>query len=360
MMLETLRLLKIQLLNFFNFNEARYSRDPKKKNRLTMLMVVMTFVGAMVIFYVGIMAYSLCFMGMGRIVPAFVLAMTSVVILFFTIFKAGGVMFQVKNYEMLISLPMRPSSIVVSRFLTMYVGNLLLTIIVMLPSAVIYGIFESIGIKFVLMMIISTFLLPLFPMTVATVIGVIVLSYYPMLTGENTEASDMMVLSQISEMMTDKINQMYPIAPIFTKGVVDGDVCSFLIFVGLSVGIFVVLFALISWKFVSICSALASKSARHNYKIGEMKQSSPVKALYIKEFRRYFASSIYVMNISISYILIVILEIVICVMGVDKIETSVNMPGVLSKIMPLMVATIVSITSITSSSISLEGKQWYT
>lgn len=386
MMSETIQLLKIQLLNFFGFNEARYSKDPKKKNRLVMLMVVFAFLGAMIAGYVGLMAYSLCVIGASRLIPAFMLAITSLIILFFTMFKASGVIFQTKNYEMLVSMPIKPVSIVASRFLTMYVGDFFLSALVLIPSCVIYACYGENRASFWVMLVFSIILLPLVPMTIATAIGamitaissrmkhknivtivlsmiliivVIALSYSPMLTQDTAEIHDIRALSNMMEKLTDQVNGMYPLAAMYTSAMVKGSITSFLTFAGISVGVFALFVVIVGWKFVTICDGLAARSAKHNYKLTHLQQNGLLKALYMKEIKRYFASSIYVMNTAIGYVLMLLMAFATLGVGVEKVEEVMKMPGILPSIMPLLLALLTAMSSITSSSISIEGKQWW-
>ena len=88
-----------------------------------------------------------------------------------------------------------------------------------------------------------------------------------------------------------------------------------------------------------------------------MKSSSALQALYKKELRRYFSSSIYVLNTAIGYVMMFALSVGLCVMGVDKLEDSLQMQGVINKGLPLILAMFCRMRPTTVSLISLEGKQ---
>ena len=72
--------------------------------------------------------------------PRFFLQNSCLVILAFAIFKAGSVVFQENAYDILCSLPVSQTAIVVSRFARMYVENLLLTLLIMVPGTAVYGV----------------------------------------------------------------------------------------------------------------------------------------------------------------------------------------------------------------------------
>ena len=67
----------------------------------------------------------------------------------------------------------------------------------------------------------------------------------------------------------------------------------------------VILLAVLQKYFVAICSSLNATIAKKNYKMGNLNTSSVLKALWKRELRRYFASSIYVLNTMIGYVLLV-------------------------------------------------------
>ena len=78
------------------------------------------------------LAYGLGSMGMAEVIPSYGLAITGLITLFFTALKTNGVLFAYKEYDMVMSLPVKTSSVIASRFLTMYVLNLLLTAVILI------------------------------------------------------------------------------------------------------------------------------------------------------------------------------------------------------------------------------------
>ena len=80
-------------------------------------------------------------------------------------------LFSMKGYEVLVALPVSKAAIVLSRFLSMYVTNLLAGMLVMVPGIVVYGYFVRPGIVFYVLALLGTVFLPLLPLTIASVIG---------------------------------------------------------------------------------------------------------------------------------------------------------------------------------------------
>ena len=71
-MWRSVRLLTwLSLCNLFGFNEARYGKDQKKRNRLLTVGVAYLILGAMLVFYVGILTYGFIMLGFEKIIPMY-------------------------------------------------------------------------------------------------------------------------------------------------------------------------------------------------------------------------------------------------------------------------------------------------
>lgn len=377
------RLAGITLCNTFGWNEARFGKDTKKKQRIVLLGCSYAFICFMLVLYTGMISYAYVKLGMTSIIPIYLFASTSLIILFFSMFKSGSVIFDMKLYESVIVLPVRPSVIIISRFLTMYVFNLALSVLIMIPSAIVYASYTRPGLSFYPMMIVGICLLPLLPMTIATAVGALILAISSKVRHKNlitillsiiltmavivlslvismqNKTFDEHQMAEISSMMFNQIGNSYPPAILFSRGVVDGNWAAYLLFVGSSLLLFVIFVGLVQWKYVSICTALSASVAKRNYVMRNLPQNTPLRALYFKEIKRYFSSSIYVINTSVGYVMMVVLSAAILIVGIDKIEEMLQMNGVVKQFAPLVLATMCVICPTTSSAISVEGGKWW-
>ena len=171
-MLKQIRFLsRIQLCNLLGLNEIRHTKDKSRRMRYLGLALAWLVVGGMMCAYIVMLSFGLTEMGMGEIVPVYLSAVCSLAILIFTFFKAGSVIFPVHSYEILVSLPVSQTAIVISRFLTMYVSNLLLCLLIMIPGMAVYALKLHPSLGFYLYGIPGMILLPLLPLTLATAAG---------------------------------------------------------------------------------------------------------------------------------------------------------------------------------------------
>lgn len=381
-MLNEIKLLtKIHMCNSFGLNEARFSKDKKRKRNVIIYGSAFIFLAFMIMVYTAALSAVLAVYGESKIIPMFLFIVATAIIFIFSVFKSGREIFNIKTYEREIVLPIKPLAIVVSRFITMYIFNAALAAIILIPGSIVYSVFASPSLLFCITMFLGIFLIPLIPMTIATTLGVIVLAVASKMKRKNFAsivlsmvfAVGVIVLSllfsfngqgifnnfsEISSAVLTQAGNIYPPSVLFYNGVF-GDILAYAVFAIFSVGVFAIFAAVVQWKFTSISTALNSTNAKRDYVMQELSKSSQLKSLYKLELKRYLSSSIYVMNTSIGYVLMVIIAVLILIFGAEKINGIFGIEGFIVFAMPVLMAFLTAFSSTTSSAISMEGKQWW-
>ena len=371
------------MCNLWGINELRFSKDKTKKTRFILSGAAILLLAVFYMIYISLFTMSYIQLGLSDIIPAYMLTLTSLFILFFTIYKAGNIIFQMKSYDLLISMPVSSTAIIVSRFFTMYINNMILSLITFVPITIVYALYLKPGFYFYVMMLLTVFFAPLIPMTIATAVGALIIAIsartkhktlvniiltlalvagmlaLSMFGNGMTDAQLEDMIMQLSVILTEQIKRIYPPALLFSNALINKSFVWYIIFAGISVGIFVLFVWLIQWKFFDICSWLTVKEAKRNYKIQNLKQNSKIKALLQRELRHYFSSSVYVINTMIGYIMMVIFSLAILVIGTENLDNLMGMPGFFSKAGAFILATAGAVASLTASSISLEGKHYW-
>jgi len=377
-------LLKTQFLNQSGVNTFRYETDKKKKNRVVIFVLVMTMVVLILSMYCFGMGYGMGSIGLAKIIPAYAFTLTSLLVIFFTIFKASGVLFAFKDYDMLMALPVQTTTIITSRFLLMYGMNVLCSIVIMLPMGVAYCIWVNPHIIFYGMWLIAIFVTPLVPMTIAAVIGAIIsaissrakhtnviniiLSFALLIAfmgvgmnagTMNVSQIDVSKLAALGEMLSEKMNQIYPLTGIMDKAIRQYNISLFLIFIFISVAWYYVFAEIVSIKYKSINTGITSHQTMSNYKLQSLKVTSPIKALYLKEMKRFFSSYIYVMNLGVGAMMLLVTSIACFVLGIDKMVQLIGIPdarAMITSFVPFAISALLAMTCTTAVSLSLEGK----
>ena len=86
-------------------------------------------------------------------------------------------------------------------------------------------------------------------------------------------------LTQLLQENSSALTGFYPPAEFFASGVL-GDVLFFLLFAGISLGVFAAAVALISWKYIPICQAMQTHDAKNNYVMTDQVSHSVSAALF--------------------------------------------------------------------------------
>lgn len=381
-MLRQIRLLlHIQMANTLGFNEMRFSKDTKRGWRQLGMLLVYIMVGVFIGGYSGLLTYGCVLIGAGHALVSYLVTIFAAVTLFFTIYKAGSLLFESSSFEMLLSLPIQPAAIVCSRFLSMYIKNLGFGALLFGPAAVVYGISAHPGPYFYLVMVLGFLFAPLLPMVIGTAVGALITAISARMKHKNLislllsacalvlffvfylramqGASELSTddIRNLVGAMTNQLSAIYPPSAWFLTG--SGRHPLFLLlFVLASFLLFVALALVIARYFFRVSAALKSHAAASNYKMEALTGGSVFAALYRRERKRYFSSSIYVLNTTFGYLFALLLSAGLILIGEDKLSSFLGLPGI-APMVPFICALFFSISPSTAVSISMEGKQWW-
>ncbi len=379
-------LTKTQLLDQFGFSGLKYEKDAKKKRRIIAFSVGMMFVCVLFAVYSFGIGYGFYQIGLLQLIPGFAFTLTGACTLFFTMFWAGGMLFDFRDYDMLMALPVPTSHVIASRFFLMYGFNLLLSAVVMLPMGIIYGIFNHAWAAFYPMWFVITIVTPLIPMVIASLIGVLI--HFVSSRFRHTNAIGMILsclavvavlvaclslgtlnvnsisekqLSSLGTLFAQKEHQLNPLAGIIEQAVGQYDLIAFLGFLILSGLVFYLFLAIVSTRYKAIHTALTAFTAKSDYQLHEIETNSPFKALYHKELKRFFSSTIYVVNLGIGALLLLVFSFASAFFGIDRIRqmSQISFTASIEGIVPLIISIFLGMTCTTSVSLSLEGKNFW-
>ena len=132
-------LLKIQLLGLFGINKTLHA-DPAKARRTLALAALA--VAAIVLFaaaYSSGVAQALVQMGLPEAIPLVAVLVGAVAGAVAAFLKTNGVLFGFKDYDLVMSLPVPTSSVVLSRIASLYAMSLAFGLLAMVPAFAVYA-----------------------------------------------------------------------------------------------------------------------------------------------------------------------------------------------------------------------------
>lgn len=377
-------LTKLELANLFSLNVIRYTKDKKARNTGIALGCTIGFLILMAIAYVSGMSYGFIKLGAGNIVPAYIVFLSSILTLLFCAFKAGKIIFKENCYDILASMPIKTASLVISRYIRLYIEGLMVACIVMIPGVILYGAFERPGVLAIILGLLSMIIVPIIPITLSVLLGLIITGISSRMKNkvlfetvfvvgiviaifllsafvptEDMENFDMQAIKEVASKLIDMLHKIYPPTTWFSKAIGAGDVVGFIIGVILSLVSFLAVIFLTTVNFEIINRGIHTNSAKHNYKLGELENKTMMKALVSREAKRYFSSGTYVTNTIIGPVMAVIFAASLFFVDMNDALKGLPINIDINAAIPVLFSGILVMNSPIATAISMEGKEFW-
>ena len=377
-------LLKKQMAEVFSW----IFMDPKKKTRRTgkgMIGYLLLY-GALITYLCGmffVMAKFLCeaFAPMGLSWFYFALmGMLAIVLgVFGSVFNTYASLYLAKDNDTLLAMPIPPRVILFARLAGVYLTGLFFELIVMLPTTVawfLYGEPNALGAIFVILI---PFILSFFVLSLSCLLGLLVaaisvrikrkslvttvfaLGFFALYMWGYTKLMSSLtdLLAVVGDIAEAVKGPLYPFYHMGLSG--EGKPLSFLIFAGIVLGIFFLVYLLLSRSFLSLATTNKG-AARAVYKREKAAQKSVSRALFGKELKRFVSSPTYLLNCGLGALFLPIAGVALLVFREDinallplfaELFGSADVVPLLLAAMACMMSTMIDITA---PSVSLEGK----
>lgn len=280
-------LLKIQLLGLFGINKTLHADPAKAKRTLALAALV---VAAVVLFasaYSAGVAQGLVQIGLAEAVPLVAVLVGAIAGAVAAFLKTNGVLFGFKDYDLVMSLPVPTSSVVLSRIASLYAMSLLFGVLVMVPAFAVYASAAGVSAVGVACMALSIVLAPLLPLAAAVVLAVLIAAVSSRFKHANVavivltlaatlaavfgsfalsgQSDDLAALSALGAQLTGQLAAIFPPAAWATAGIVQGDLVQFAAFAAVNIAAAAAVFALVVRLFVPVNSLLMSSRPRGTF-----------------------------------------------------------------------------------------------
>lgn len=288
-----------------------------------------------------------------------------------TFFMAKNILFQNKDNDLLLTLPLKKELIISTRLTYLYLYNLVIGLLCLIPGLYIYISNIGISLNLIVLSVILIIFSPIIPTLLASVFGYIISFltnkfsksnlfeyvfnllfvgiYFFILFGNN----DFLVKLVLNK------NIKYILFPLYliNKSLVNPlYIVIYVIFNLLILYLFIKLFKDIYFKLIINVNRVITKN---NYKIDKNKNTYNKKstALLKKEIKNYFSSFVYVFNTLIGPFLLILFTIYL--IFDNKIITSIGKDIDIRIYIYLIITFVICLTNITCCSISMEKQNFY-
>lgn len=305
----------------------------------------------------GIMAFGLSFIG--------------------SVFATWTQLYDSKDNDMLLSMPLKPGTILASRMAMLVILDFAIGLLVLLPAGVVWCMQQPVSVSAVIAFVLCMLLLPFFTMIFSSVIGFLIGQVTSRARNRNLVsaifslvfvAAYFYIYSNASRLMKSLIENGQSFAeavrralfPMYHFGLAisGGNWISLLLFALCTLVPFAVVYVVISRTFISTVTARRgrrkAKYSRHEAKVYPVK-----KAMLRKELRRYFANPMYMLNGGLGTLICIVGAIVLAVKAGAVFDLVAQIPWIaqnLSWAAAAILCAIASMDMMSAPSISLEGK----
>ena len=372
----------IQISDFLGIGKLKHTRDKKMIRKTLLFYLSYLAVAALFIFYSFGLGKLYIDQGMADIALPLLFMASSIAVLWTSLLKSNSYLIGAKDYEMLQALPIPTGSVISCRLLVSYCIECLFGAVLLVPTGIYYGITFGKGITFYLILLLDTLFLPVIPIILATALGIVLTAVSSRFRHKNiimiflslilivgvfmftfqTPQIAQNEFQTMSDSLLAGIFRIYPLTQLFFESLYHGTVSSTLLYAGISVLSMLVFCIVMRQSYQFLNTALLSHSVRADYKIEKLKGRSVFHALFQKEWKRYTASPLYVINTVTGYLLMLILGGFLCFSGEDSLDSIISIPGIAGQIiaaLPFILGLCCSISCSTAASISIEGKNFW-
>lgn len=380
-MKQLFKLLKISFINDLGINKIKGYKLFKKIAIIFLVLYVLASLTASISVYTALIMDNLAKYNMNIYMIPMIFLLIFFVSFMFTIYNAKASLFESKDNNLLLSMPINKLVILLSKVIKLLVINLLMALFILIPASIIYISRVHVDITFYLYITVSLLFITIIPTTLASLFGYlvayltsksnfkniaeIILSllfifgiYYGMYNGQKI----LMYFINDKETVLNIIKYtFYPIYLII-EVFIQNNIKSLFVFITINI-VFITIFTYImSIRYKNIISKLSENKTRSNYKMAKLKIEKPSKALLKKEIKRYFSSPIYLLNTSFGVIMMFGLALVTIFYDKTKIMETLELANANVNNFQLLLALILMVTfmsNTTSVSISLEGQNFW-
>ena len=383
-----LKLLLKKEISRFLFSNFRGLKGEKKKRMgvgakiligILVLYVAVVFVGMMTM-----LALALCkplhTAGLSWLYFSIMSIMAFSLSFIFGVFSVAYQLYDAKDNELLLSMPILPRTILGSRIVFILIEELLIQLIVFAPSIAVYSIVVGMGALQYVFALLCVVAMTLFSTSICAVIGWLVhlissrmknKSYVSLVFYVVFLAGYFLIYSKFQEYLqlillnggavAGAIKTYFYLFYAFGDALANGGIVSGLLFVAISTALFALVYLVISKCFIKIATSKRG-SAKAKYVRTSHKSEGVSGALTRKELKRFFSSAGYMMNSGVGLVLMIIASVFLAVRSGDyhaMVGQDSGMRTLFSGILAIAPIFFLSTTMITAPSISLEGKGFW-
>lgn len=381
-------LFRIQAYRFCGVNSLIHGHDRRQRLRALGTLAVALLLVALAAGYSALFASGLAEMGAAALIPRVFALAVALLSLSAVALLGPQQLFGGSDLPSLRAMPVTTGEIVLSRLLTVLLGEAAFALLIGVPAGIVYALHGA-GATGGVRLAAALLLIPAIPTVLALAIGVLaawlarglrhrelmvaVLNIalfvaimagvcafsFSTARGTITESAMMLFMRRFSDLLAG----FYPPADWAAEAAA-GQTGAWLPLIASAALALALLTVVSTALFTRIADGLAAGERGKRGRAKAIAPRPPMLSLYLKELRRYASSSIYLMNTSAGWLMLLLAVGFVAVtdvremVGLLRAALPANLP--LFALLPLVPALMAGMSATTGCSISMEGRQMET
>lgn len=297
-----------------------------------------------------------------------------------SVFMTESQMFQAKDNERLLAMPIRHWDILTSRMVSLLVWNSIFGSVVGIPGGIIYLVVKGFNPVVLILILLALIIVPLLALTVSMLAGWLIsiltskmkntmivklaisvagtLIYFKFIMGDGGWVQSLMThMAQNAKFIKTYIPPAYSVGMALAKQ----DIIHIFLMVAWHVIPFILVSLLVSRNFLRLITSGDGKGS-FKYKSKDLKSSSPIISLAKVEWNRFISSVAYIMNGGMGLLMLLILSVftltnkelpqeLLYILDISSDEGG----RLMALMMTIAILGVISLVTISATSISLEA-----
>ena len=296
---------------------------------------------------------------------------------FGSVFNTFSGLYQARDNDLLLSLPIPVRSILAARLLGVYLMGLMFSGVVLLPCVIVYWVMVEHSVAVIVGGLLLVLAVSLIVLVLSCVLGwvvakisaklkrksfltvLIALVFFGLYYTVCFRASDLLQdLMQHMDTLGDALQGAYPLYLLGRMG--EGDWLAMLLVLAVTLALCAAVYVVLDRTFIGIATATGA-AARTVYKEKAVKAAGASSALLRREFGRFTSSPNYMLNCGLGTVMLPILGVVLLVKMNDILPVLQELAGsetsgFMATMLCAALCLVGTMNDMASSSVSLEGK----
>lgn len=379
-MSKALAVFKVGLYNIFALNKFKKYNIFKKIGIIVLIIYVVSMLMFSMGFSSAMIVDTLKKANMMNLLLTMFIGFSSLLVFISTLRTSKNNLYDSNDKDLLLSFPIKIKEIVIAKVLDMYMVSLILSLLINIPTFIVYYINTSITVYSIVLLFFSLFIIPIIPTVFGGLFGYLVARLIPKSNKKNIfeillSFFMFFIIMYIQMNLNNILNGLvsngetignilkyvsYP-TYLLNDALFNNNILSFVYYLVINYVLIYIFILIVNRNYLKIISKSSEHNISKSRKQKKLESYSITRALVYKEAKKIISSPIYLVNTLFGMVIMFVLSCATFFISKEEILKYMGMSDGLSNLHLILALFLfcIGMTNITASSISIEGsKLW--